>query len=181
MSSRSPIPISPAPAPGPTALPEQVVESVDMGDWEDTSVAAAPLAVAAPLPVAAQSDPEPVQALGEDDFSSLNSDTEPRAAAPSVEENLGPTQTLDIPATDISVLDASGQLPSSEVLFAEEPVQPVSEEWDSAPLAVEDTGTAAPPPPTYDSWEDASVPRAFDAGASPDADPIAVTASHPLP
>ncbi|MBM7119514.1 hypothetical protein [Archangium primigenium] len=151
-----------APVSAATPLPEPIIESVDMGDWEDSP---------APEPEPVLAAPEPVQELGEDDFSSLNNDESaasavpPRAAAPRVEE-LSPTQTLDIPATDISVLDASGHLPPSE-----EPVQPVSEEWES---------TA---PSSADAWEEGDVPRAFDSDEDglADADRMEVTASYALP
>ncbi|MFY0580531.1 hypothetical protein ACN28S_45430 [Cystobacter fuscus] len=170
------------------SIPEPV-ETVDMSDWEDTTTPSATALAPpppAPAPAPVRSASEPVQELGEDDFSSLNTDTDPvpvSSPPPVHEELLAHPQTLDIPATDISVLDsAEGPLPA-EPMFAEEPMAPVSEEWASAPLAVD--GATSAPPPTDEGWTDASEHRSFEPTSTEEAlreaDRMEVTASYALP
>ncbi|HEX8438275.1 MAG TPA: hypothetical protein VF697_24415, partial [Archangium sp.] len=135
-----------------TPIPERLEEpeSVDMTGWEEPASAQA----AEELPtLEASPEPEPSSPieLGEDDFSSLNSDLTapaPASAPPVAEEPLIPVRTIEVQPTDIQLLEgAVEEQLAPEPVLAEEPSAPVSTEWDSAPLAVDqESGSAATPP-----------------------------------
>ncbi|KFA93435.1 hypothetical protein Q664_09645, partial [Archangium violaceum Cb vi76] len=152
-------------------IPESVPESVDMSDWNDVTAPSAASLAARNLEHDITAAPEssgPLE-LGEDDFSSLNSDAQTPAAslAPPVAEEhpRAPLRTIEIQHSDIELIEEEAETPlAAEPVYAEELSPPVSEEWASAPLAVD--------------AEQGTAPQSEDASEE---DPMEITASYAIP
>ncbi|MFL5352605.1 MAG: hypothetical protein ACJ8AN_08165, partial [Archangium sp.] len=168
-----------------TPIPDNVPESVDMSDWNDVTTPSAASLSARQHALAVTDSTEisgPIE-LGEDDFSSLNSDPSsstrisapPIAGPPVAESRQGSQRTIEISASDIELLESDADVPlQAEPILAEEPTTPATDEWSSAPLALDAEPNTAPSQPAYGAGSP-------DVALLEDPDRMEITASYAIP